>query len=78
MFSVSFCEEDLSVTERNNKIPVFILGLRRLEPSSHSRVYGNFSRDFPILSIHHSFSSIAQTICHVATIRHFLFVRNLL
>jgi len=50
MSSTSFREEDrLSVAERNNKIPVFILGLRGLEPSSHSRVYGNFSRDFPIL-----------------------------
>lgn len=50
MSSASFREEDrLSVAERNNKIPVFILGLRGLEPSSHSRVYGNFSRDFPIL-----------------------------
>jgi len=50
MSPASFREEDrLSVAERNNKIPVFILGLRGLEPSSHSRVYGNFSRDFPIL-----------------------------
>jgi len=50
MSPASFREEDrLSVAQRNNKIPVFILGLRGLEPSSHSRVYGNFSRDFPIL-----------------------------
>lgn len=71
MSSASFSEEDrLSVAERNNKIPVFILGLGGLEPSSHSRVYGNFSRDFPILpDILYPFSFTARSICHVATAR---------
>jgi len=40
MSSASFREEDrLLVAERNNKIPVFILGLGELEPSSHSRLW---------------------------------------
>lgn len=46
-----------SVAERNNKIPVFVLGLGGLEPSSHSRVYGSFSRDFPISPVTSSIRS---------------------